>query len=450
MIDTCLYSPEPEFAAFGGGAGAGTPVTRTQAEREIAPAQAAVATGTRVRIALAHDWLVGYRGGEAVLEHIARVVHRRYEVAGLYTMFADRDAIAAQFPAAPPPDRGVRDIATLHTSFVNRLPGSKVFRRWMLPLYPRAVEDLADQLAREHAREPIDLLISTSSAAIKGLKPPAGVPHVCYCHAPARYLWSQTDLYAQGSGGGLRALGLQAFGGSLRDWDTRTSSNVTAFLANSAHIQREIDRCYRRASLVVHPPVDTRFFTMRAGLPRYGFWLYVGALEPYKRVDILINAAKLAGAKLVIVGGGSQAQHLRSLSATPGAANAVIEFAGRLSNSDLLAIYRMAGVLLFPQIEDFGIVAVEAQACGLPVVAYRAGGALDSVIDGETGVLFDAQTPEAIAEAAERALSLGDVGLACRANAERFGIERFEREIARVIDDTLRAKGAHFTESEGP
>jgi glycosyltransferase involved in cell wall biosynthesis len=331
----------------------------------------------------------------------------------------------------------VRDIGTLYTSFVSALPGSKAYRRWMLPLYPRAVEDLSDQLARRHAGQPIDLLISTSSAAIKGLKPPAGVPHICYCHAPARYLWSQADQYAQGSGGGLRALGLRAFGGSLRDWDTRTSASVTTFLANSAHIRREIDRCYGRAAQVVYPPVDTRFFTMRAGLPRSGFWLYVGALEPYKRVDLVIAAARRAGAKLVIVGGGSQERHFRARAAEPGAGTSVIEFAGRLSNNDLLAMYRVAGVLMFPQIEDFGIVAVEAQACGLPVVAFRAGGALDTVIDGQTGVFFDAQTPEAIGAAAERCLALGDVGSACRANAERFGAERFELEIERVIEDTL-------------
>lgn len=411
--------------------------TRPEAEREPISQRTAIATGTRVRIALAHDWLVGYRGGEAVLEHIARVVQRRYEVAGLFAMFADQDAIDAEFPATPAPDRGVRDIRELHTSFLNRVPGSQRMRRWMLPLYPRAVEELSRQLAREHARRPIDLLISTSSAAIKGLQAPEGVAHICYCHAPARYLWSQADQYAQGSGGGLRALGLRVFGRSLRDWDKRSSANVRTFVANSTHISAEIDRCYQRISVVVHPPVDTRFFTTQTGEPRSGFWLYVGALEPYKRVDALIQAARIWDAKLVIVGTGSQEKYLKWLAASGPRGSAEIDFAGRLSDEDLRATYRSAGVLLFPQVEDFGIVAVEAQACGLPVAAFRAGGALDSVVENITGVFFDDLTPHTIHDAAERCLNLGDAQSACRANAERFSIERFESAISAVIDQAL-------------
>lgn len=475
MIDTCLYSPEPEFAAFGGGAGAGTPVTRTQAEREIAPAQAAVATGTRVRIALAHDWLVGYRGGEAVLEHIARVVHRHYEVAGLYTMFEDAGAMEL-FPTPPTGDRGVRHIATVRTSFLSDAPGARRMRRWMLPMYPHAIEHLSNQLAADHRRRPIDLLLSTSSAAIKGLKAPEGVPHICYCHSPARYLWSQAEQYAEGSGGGLRAIGLQTFGPRLRSWDKTTSENVSVFLANSTHIQREISRCYERESLVVFPPVDTRYFTLPTGYERpilphaaveglpdaptlqemfypptphahgevgappasqRSGWLFAGALEPYKRADLAVRAATLRGERLCVIGTGSQEKHLRSLAEQLAIEPGQVRLIGHAPREEVRRAFQTSRVLVFPQTEDFGIVAVEAQACGLPVVAYRDGGALDTVIEGETGVFFDEQTPEAIGAAVERCLALGDIGPACRANAERFGVARFEEEIGEVIERAL-------------
>lgn len=488
MIDTCLYSPESEFAAAGGGSGTGAPTTRTQADREIAPARVGVATGTRVRIALAHDWLVGYRGGEAVLEHIARVVHRKYEVAGLYTMFEDAGALEL-FPTPPNGERGVRDISSVRTSFLSDAPGARRMRRWMLPMYPHAIEHLSGLLADDHKRRPIDLLLSTSSAAMKGLKAPEGVPHICYCHAPARYLWSQTEQYAEGRGGGLRAIGLQTFGPRLRGWDKKTSENVNLFLANSTHIQREIARCYERESRVVFPPVDTRYFKLPTGyerpiLPHAALeslpdaptlqemfypptshahgeqgmpppsqrsgWLFAGALEPYKRADLAVRAATLRGERLCVIGTGSQEKHLRSLAEQLAIEPDQIRLMGHTPREEVRLAFQTSSVLVFPQTEDFGIVAVEAQACGLPVVAYRAGGALDTVIEGETGVFFDEQTPEAIGAAVQRCIALGDVGTACRANAERFGVDRFEREISKVIEDTLEAKGVHFTESEGP
>lgn len=409
MIDTCRYSPEPQSDS-----------------------------GTRPRIALAHDWLVGYRGGEAVLEHIARVVQRRYEVAGVYTMFADA-GWHDSFPRAPDGESGMRSVERVHTSFLNRLPGSKKLRRWMLPLYPRAVDDLSRQLAREHARQPVDLLISTSSAAIKGLRAPAGVKHICYCHAPARYLWSQAKQYATGRGGGLRSIGLKMFGPALRRWDRSTAGNVDIFMANSTHIAQEILRCYGRNPEVgvIFPPVRTEFFTREAGQERRGHWLYVGALEPYKQVGLVIRAAAACGARLHVVGTGSQRDFLREEARQATQDPEQIQFLEGLSDAELRSEYRSATLLVFPQVEDFGIVAVEAQACGLPVAAFRAGGALDSVVDHTTGVFFDTQTPEAIMGAAKRCSALGDMATACRANAERFSVERFETEFGRVIDRAL-------------
>ncbi len=371
----------------------------------------------RPHIAIAHDWLCGYRGGEAVLDRIARLAARVGEANSLFVMFNDRR-----------PMTGAVDALARHTSIVGLAPAASTsLRRWLLPLYPLAVADLSRMLARLHRRRPIDLVISTSSAAVKGLRPPrradgTPVPHLCYCHAPARYLWSQTDEYARGSRGSLRAAGLRAFGERLRRWDAATADerHVTRFLANSSHTRAEIQRCYGRDAHVVFPPVRTDYFTPGPARDRGDFWLVVSALEPYKRVDLAIEAARLAGKRLVVAGRGSQESALRAM------AGGRVTFAGRVPDAELRRLYRTAEALLFPQIEDFGIVAVEAQACGLPVVARSAGGALDIVIDGVTGALFDDPTPEALAAAAARAPRDES---ACRQNAERFSEAIFDRAV---------------------
>jgi glycosyltransferase involved in cell wall biosynthesis len=429
---------------------------------------------TRLRIALAHDWLVGYRGGEMVLDALARMLSREHEIVGVYTMFADGRA-REKFPSAKSGlgetgEKSVRDLwdaELVRTSTLGRVPGALKARRWLLPMYPLAVAGLSKQLAREHARRPIDLVISTSSAAIKNLRVPDGVKNVCYCHAPARYLWSQADAYASGSGGGARKIGLAAFGNALRTYDRRGSDGVHAFIANSAFIARQIQEHYGRSSTVVHPPVRTEFFIPNAKHARDGApasthvgarkpWLYVGALEPYKRVDLAIGAAVLAKRELVIVGSGSQLQHVKQEAQRANERGAKIEVQAGIDDDALRELYRSASLLLFPQIEDFGIVSVEAQACGLPVVARGAGGALDTVIDGVTGVLVHDDSPplgptaESFAHAAKRceelALDLHD----CRRNAEAFSIGAFEARVRAVLSSVHPAFGFPPRSSRSP
>jgi glycosyltransferase involved in cell wall biosynthesis len=370
------------------------------------------------RVVLAHDWLVGMRGGERVLDAIARLCEGRFQIAGLFTMFADG---APHTPAIDRPRRFVSAVGTL--------PLANPLRRWMLPLYPVAVEDLSQRLAGMHRQAPIDLVISTSSAAIKGLRAPKGVPHLCYCHSPARYLWSQSDEYSTGGPrASVRGAGLRLFGERLRRWDKASAANVTHFVANSTHILREIARVYARPADVVHPPVRTEFFRPpRHGQERSG-WLYVGALEPYKRVDLAIRAAGLANTGLTIVGRGSELKRLRKI------AGPNVVFETDADDERLRLVYQRARMLIFPQTEDFGIVAAEAQACGTPVVAFGAGGALDTVVDGRTGVYFGERTPESLADAARRCAELGDVSIACRASAERFSEARFDREMLAIIE----------------
>lgn len=373
------------------------------------------AQGRTARIALAHDWLCGVRGGEHVLVRIAEAVAARHECAAIFTMFDDGNPYGPALDSCPH-----------YVSRIGRLPFARThLRRWLLPLYPACVADLSAQLARAHAAEPIDLVISTSSAAIKGLRTPPGVPHLCYCHSPARYVWSQGKEYS----GGLRGLGLKAYGPRFRAWDARTAAHVTTFIANSTHTAREVQRCYRREARVIFPPVRTEFFTPSNG-PRADHWLVVCALEPYKRVDLAIAAANEAGARLVIVGDGSEAQRLRSL------AGPTVTFLGRISDEALREEYRHARVLIFPQVEDFGIVAAEAQACGLPVAARRAGGALDIVREGVTGAFFDEPTPAALRRAVDACPARCEA--ACRDNAARFSEAAFDAAMVREMESLLQ------------
>lgn len=407
---------------------------QTVAERErselpvhVQPAEAtreshAVASSSRVaRVALAHDWLVARRGGEHVLERLAGLIHADHLPAALYTLFDGGVSIGPSVDAMP-------KVASL----LQRVPGaSGRLRRWMLPLYPLGVRALTQQLALDHQETPIDLLISTSSAAVKGIQTPDGVPHLCYCHSPARYVWSLAEEYRGGGGPGamLRRAGLRAVQRRYRHWDRETSRDVTRFVANSEHTAALIRRCYAREADVVHPPVRTNFYTRDPFLKREPFWLFVGALEPYKRADLAIRAAAKAKQPLVIVGEGTEMPRLRAM------AGRHVRFMGRVDDETVRDLYRRAQLLLFPQLEDFGIVAVEAQACGCPVVARRAGGALDTVIEGQTGVFFEDPTPEAVAEAAKAVPANADRD--CRAYAESFSEARFDEAMRAQIESVL-------------
>jgi len=399
------------------------PREQTQLEPQGGVA-AAVALQARPRVALAHDWLCGVRGGELVLDAVIRHLQPRCEIVGLFVMF----------------DNGER-----HTPAINALPkfvsnvgswplASTVFRRGLLPLYPQAVEHLGDRLAAVHRQKHIDLVISTSSAAIKGLRPPPEVPHICYIHSPARYVWSVESDYARGSV--IRRLGLRAFGPRFREWDRQTASNVTHFIANSSHTASEVQRCYGREASVTFPPVRTNYFTPPPTHPpeksrRDGSWLIVSALEPYKRIDLAIAAANQRGQPLTIIGNGSQRRKLQRL------AGRTVTFLGRAYDSEVREHYQRCTLLLFPQLEDFGIVACEAQACGLPVVAFGKGGAVDTVVAGATGALFDEQTVASLLSGIDRAGQLKKCDQACRQNALRFSEEAFMRSLDEVLQNYI-------------
>lgn len=365
------------------------------------------------RIALAHDWLVGMRGGERVLDRLAVI----FGPTDLFLMV--HDPSRRYTPAL--------DACTIHTSSMQRWPGAAGrLRRWYLPLYPRAVESL-----RIEPR--FDLLISTSSAMIKAIRPPTQsdrrdrVPHLCYCHCPARYLWSLTDEYASGGlAGRLRSAGFSLFGNRLRKYDLNTCDRVDTFLANSTHTARAIESCYGRKAAVVHPPVDTEFFTPDPSVARGEHCLIISALEPYKRVDLAIHAANALKIPLRIGGDGSQQRFLRQL------AGPTVTFLGPLDNEQTRREYRTARALLFPGIEDFGIVPVEAMACGCPVIAFKKGGAEDWMTN-DVGLTFDRQSVAALADAIRQFESTAVSADACRRNARRFDVATFDAAIQREI-----------------
>lgn len=376
-------------------------------------------SGRPLRVAIAHDWLVGLRGGEIVLDRIIRTVAQFAQLAPLYTMFDDGK------PLTPAID-GMRKVVS---SLGKKGSASTHLRRWMLPKYPGAVEELSRQLADDHRAHPIDLLISTSSAAIKGLKPPEGVPHLCYIHTPARYVWSENPEHGRGSL--LRRLGLALYRGRFRAWDRATAANVTKFLANSTHTAREVKRCFDREADVLFPPVREKFYeTYGVMVPRTSEWLIVSALEPYKRVDLAIEAANRMGHPLLIVGHGTDEARLRRL------AGPTVKFLGRVADEDLRILYRTRRMLLFPQVEDFGLAAAEAQACGLPVVARRAGGAVDIVQEGKTGSLFDEGAVISLLAGIDRCPH--EVDEACRKNAARFAASHFEQGLVRAIESLVK------------
>ena len=357
----------------------------------------------RLRVALVHDWLTGTRGGERVLEALAGLLPH----ADLFTLFH----VTGTAPAA---------VEALHirTSFLDALPAIRHWYRYGLPLFPAAVERLD--------LRGYDLIVSSSHCVAKAVRP-HGARHLCYCHTPMRYAWDQRDAYL-GTGPTAavkRALVAPALD-RLRRWDADTVPRVHAFVANSEHVRGRIARFYGRDARVVHPPVAVERFA--PAREREDVHVCAGALVPYKRIDLAVAAFNRSGRRLLVVGDGPEYRALRRNARTS------IEFTGRVSDAELAGILGRARALVMPMVEDFGIIAVEAQAAGAPVIALGAGGALETVIDGETGVHFGAQTAEALADAVVRADRIDFDTALLRRSAQRFSSEVFAERMRFELD----------------
>jgi glycosyltransferase involved in cell wall biosynthesis len=326
-----------------------------------------------VRIAFVHDWLTGMRGGEKVLEALCE----RFPQAEVFTLVHLRGSVSPTIERTRP-----------HTSFVQHLPLVRQLYRMYLPLFPAAIE--------QFDFDSFDLIVSTSHCCVKSVIRPARARHLCYCLTPMRYAWDQFDAYfGSGRVGPVANRMLRPMLGALARWDAATAGRADRYVAISQHVASRIRRYYNRDAAVIYPPVDTEFYSPDSTVPE-PFLLIVSALVPYKRIDLAIEAAQLAGMPLRVAGAGPERDRLRAMAE---ARHADVEFLGPLEDVEIRALYRRAAAVLLPGEEDFGIAPVEAQACGSPVVALGRGGALETIVPDETGVLVDDSSASAFAEA---------------------------------------------------
>ncbi|HEV3203631.1 MAG TPA: glycosyltransferase [Gemmataceae bacterium] len=330
------------------------------------------------RVVLVHDWLNGMRGGEKCLE----ILCRRWPGAPLFTMLYRRGAVTP-----------IIENRAIRTSWLQNIPGIQQYYRYFLPLMPLA--------ANSWRIPPCDVVVSFSHCVAKAAVPPAGVPHVCYCFTPMRYAWHMRESYFGGeSARSWAARGRGKILMWLREWDRQTAARVTHFVAISKTVQSRIAECYHRDSVIIYPPVDTDFYCP-APLARDNFYLVLSAFAPYKRLDLAIAACNQLRRRLVVIGTGQHERRLRNL------AGPTVEFLGWQPDAMIRDHLRRCRALLFPGEEDFGIVPVEAQACGAPVIAFGRGGATETVVplgsnSPPTGLWFEEQTTDCLSAALER------------------------------------------------
>ena len=364
------------------------------------------------RIALVHDWLTGMRGGEKVLEAICDL----YPDADIYTLVHVKGSVSGRIESH-----------RIRCSAVQRFPRAGRLYRQYLPLFPMMVETF--DLDR------YDLVISSSHCAAKSVIRRASATHVCYCHSPMRYAWDQFDSYfGPAQVGEVKSRLLRPVLAHLARWDAATAGCVDRFLANSQYVAGRIRRYYNRGSTVVHPPVDTTFYRPSASAPPQpseSAFLIVSALVPYKRLDVAIDACRQLGARLKIVGQGPEESRLRAH------ANGDVDFLGWRTNEEIRDLYRDAAAVLLPGTEDFGMVPVEAQACGTPVVALGDGGACETVQDGVTGVLVADDSVAAFAAGLDRVRSLNRDPAVFRAHAERFSRAHFMTSFQHAVAEAV-------------
>lgn len=359
-----------------------------------------------MKVALLQYWLTKMGGAEKVLSAIGEL----YPGADLFTH--------AYWP------EGVRGFGRFRVteSFIARLPTGRRHPQRFLPLMPLA--------SRSLDLGGYDLIVSSEAGPIKGIRKPAGAKHVCYCHSPMRYVWDlYDDYYARAGLGGKVAMRL--FRDSLRQADVKSADAVDVFVANSNFVAERIRRIYGRESFVVPPPVDVEFFA--GDFEKKDHYVFASRLEGYKYPDLALEACVRMGRKIVVIGEGELGAGLRRRYGD----NPLVRFLGHVSDDDLRQAYGEARALIFPALEDFGIVPVEAQAAGTPVIALNRGGSTETVRDGTTGVLMREQSVEAICQAMEELEGRSWSPDRCREQAARFSKKRFQDGFSSVVRSAL-------------
>jgi glycosyltransferase involved in cell wall biosynthesis len=371
------------------------------------------------RIALVHDFLYTYAGAERVLEQILNV-------------YPDADVFSL-FDFLPPEQRGFLRDKEVGTSFLQHLPFIKGRHRTFLPIMPLAIEQL-DVSA-------YDVVISSSYVAAKGILTRPDQLHICYCHTPVRFAWDMQNQYLSEAGltAGVKSLMARLVLHYIRGWDIRSANGVDAFVTNSDFVGRRIRKVYRRTATTIHPPVDVEKFQFQP--EKENFYLTVSRMVPYKKIGLIAEAfSHLRDHKLVIIGDGPQMDMIRAVSGPN------VEILGYRAFDEMHDYMRRARAFVFAAEEDFGIVPVEAQACGTPVIAYGQGGVTESVVDGVSGLFFQQQTAASIVEAILdfEAMDTWDP-YAIRKNAERFNAARFRKQFAALVEAEWAAFNRHRT-----
>ncbi|WP_417585470.1 glycosyltransferase [Pelagibacterium sp.] len=359
------------------------------------------------RVAIIHYWLVGMRGGEKVLEHLCRM----FPQADIYTHVADLNSLSST----------LRRHRIIETS-VARLPLARKIYPYYLPFMPRALEaiDLTGY----------DLVISSEAGPAKGVVVPPDAFHLCYVHSPMRYLWDQYHIYRNGLGA-LGRIAMSLMAPSLRVWDVTSAARVDHFLANSNHVAKRIEKYWRRQAEVVYPPVDVWEFEVAPPEELGDYYLMAGELAPYKRPDLAIETFAKLGKPLVVIGGPDKAVQRLSANRPRN-----ITFLGKVDFQTLKHHMARCKALIFPGEEDFGIIPVEVMASGRPVLAYGRGGALDTVVDGRTGLLFKEQSVDSLIGCVQRFETLPPEQFdpaALRAHAEGFAPDAFHSAIEKAL-----------------
>ena len=365
-----------------------------------------------MKVAFIHDWLNGMRGGERCLEALCEL----YPAADLYSLFYERGKLLPTIESH-----------RIQTSFVQKLPFVFKKYRHYLPLFPVAIEQFD---LREY-----DLVVSLSHCVANGVITRPNACHIGYTFTPMRYAWDlYFDYFGGKRAGRVSKWIIPYFMNYLRMWDVAASRRVDHFVAISEHIRKRIEKHYRRPADVIYPPVNTDFYTP-SDAPPEDFYLIVSAFAPYKKLDLAIEAFTRLQKPLKIIGQGQEGGLLTSQTAPN------IEFLGALSDEQVREYYRRCRALLFPGEEDFGIVPVEVQACGRPVIGFAKGGLLETTVERDTAVYFHDQTPDALIAAVNTFEQMSFSPAAIRANAVRFAKARFQQEMQAYIEQKLATFG---------
>jgi glycosyltransferase involved in cell wall biosynthesis len=364
-----------------------------------------------MKVAVVHYWLVTMRGGEKMLEALLEL----FPEADIYTHVYDPAGVSASINSH-----------RIHTSSIKRLPFARRLYQKYMPLMPNAL--------KEFNLGEYDLVISSEAGPAKGVVPHPDAYHICYCHSPMRYVWDMYHEYFQKSGVLVRFF-MKRLVPSLRVWDVYSANLVDRFIPNSSYVAKRIQRYYNRDAEVVFGPADIEPYL---AVPRKveDFYLFFGQIVPYKRLDIALEACVNSGRKLVVAGAGARKQDIRRYEKS-----GLVTFAGRLEDAEISGYFSRARALLFPGIEDLGLVPIEANAAGCPVIAFRQGGVLDTVKENVTGLFFDEQTPAALTAALDKFEAREDSFTGRRQytdQVKQFSRKEFIRRVGRIIAERKR------------